>query len=131
VPQVVGAKWIDINITNQRFRALRGNTTVYTFVTSTGEKGRDTQPGSYQVLDKIPNAYSRFWKLWMPYWMGIYWAGSSENGIHALPILSNGATLWSGFLGRKVSFGCVILDTASAKLMYNWADIGTPVIIHY
>ena len=131
VPQVVGAKWIDINITTQRFRAMRGNTTVYTFLTSTGERGRDTQPGSYKILDKIPNAYSRFWKLWMPYWMGIYWAGASENGIHALPILSNGATLWSGFLGRKVSFGCVILDTASAKLMFNWAEIGTPVTIHY
>src|SRR5207249_10830823 len=44
VPQIVGAKWIDISITTQRFRAMRGNTTVYTFVTSTGEKGRDTQP---------------------------------------------------------------------------------------
>lgn len=130
-PGANGEKWIDINLTTQRFRAYQGQTLLYTFVTSTGEPARPTQPGRYQVLDKIPNAYSRFWNLWMPYWMGIYWAGASENGIHALPILSNGQTLWAGYLGRKVSFGCVILDTSAAKLMYNWADIGTPVLIHY
>lgn len=129
-PHVTGAKWIDVNLTTQRFRALRGDTVVYSFVTSTGETERPTTPGRYTVLDKIPNAYSRFWNLWMPYWMGIYWAGSSENGIHALPILSNGQKLWAGFLGRRVSFGCVILDTSAAKIMYDWADIGTPVMIH-
>jgi tetratricopeptide (TPR) repeat protein len=130
-PEATGAKWIDINLTTQRFRAMQGQTAVYTFATSTGEPGRPTQPGRYQILDKIPNAYSRFWNLWMPYWMGIYWAGASENGIHALPILSNGQKLWAGFLGRRVSFGCVILDTSAAKLMFDWAEIGTPVIIHY
>ena len=129
-PGATGAKWIDVNLTTQRFRALRGDTVVYSFVTSTGEPERPTTPGRYEVLDKIPNAYSRFWNLWMPYWMCIYWAGSSENGIHALPILKSGATLWAGFLGRRVSFGCVILDTNAAKIMYDWADIGTPVIIH-
>jgi tetratricopeptide (TPR) repeat protein len=130
-PGASGAKWIDVNLTTQRFRALRGQTAVYSFVTSTGEPARPTNAGHYQVLDKIPNAYSRFWNLWMPYWMGIYWAGSSENGIHALPILSSGQLLWAGFLGRRVSFGCVILDTSAAKLMFDWTDIGTPVIIHY
>ncbi len=130
-PGAVGEKWIDINLTTQRFRAMQGQSVAYSFVTSTGENGRETNPGKYQVLDKIPNAYSRFWNLWMPYWMGIYWAGSSENGIHALPILSNGQTLWGGYLGRRVSFGCVILDTSAARLMYDWADIGTTVVIHY
>jgi len=130
-PVATGSKRIDVNLTTQRFRALRGDTVVYSFVTSTGEPERPTTPGRYEVLDKIPNAYSRFWNLRMPYWMGIYWAGSSENGIHALPILKNGQTLWSGFLGRRVSFGCVILDTNAAKIIYDWADIGTPVIIHY
>ncbi len=130
-PGANGEKWIDINLTTQRFRAYQGQTLQYEFVTSTGEPARPTQAGRYEVLDKIPNAYSRFWNLQMPYWLGIYWAGSSENGIHALPILSNGQTLWAGYLGRRVSFGCVILDTKAAKLIYDWAEIGTPVVIHY
>ena len=130
-PGALGEKWIDVNLSTQRFRALQGQNVVYSFVTSTGENGRETQPGRYQILDKIPNAYSRYFDLWMPYWMGIYWAGSSEDGIHALPILSSGQTLWGGYLGRRVSFGCVILETSAAKLIYDWADIGTTVVIHY
>ena len=130
-PGALGEKWIDVNLSTQRFRALQGQNVVYSFVTSTGENGRVTQPGRYQILDKIPNAYSRYFDLWMPYWMGIYWAGSSEDGIHALPILSSGQMLWSGYLGRRVSFGCVILDTSAAKLIYDWADIGTTVVVHY
>ena len=87
--------------------------------------------GSFQVLDKIPNAYSQVWGLWMPEWLGIYYSGSLENGIHALPILSNGQTLWAGYLGTPVSFGCIILSTSDAQTLYNWAEVGTPVIIQY
>jgi hypothetical protein len=75
-------------------------------------------------------ARSNVWNLWMPNWMGIYWAGTVENGIHALPILSNGQLLWAGFLGRRISFGCVVLGTKESKQLFDWAQIGTPVIIH-
>ena len=126
-----GAKWFDVNLTTQRFRALRGQTTVYTFPTSTGISSMRTVPGRFKILDKISDAYSRIWKLQMPYWMGIYWAGTAENGIHALPINRQGQKIWGNLLGRPSSFGCVILDTKTARLMFNWADIGTPIIIHY
>ncbi|MFN8422950.1 MAG: L,D-transpeptidase [Anaerolineae bacterium] len=52
-----------------------------------------------------------------------------ESGIHALPII-NGTTLWGGLLGSPASYGCVVLETADAATLYNWADIGTPVEIH-
>jgi hypothetical protein len=86
-------------------------------------------PGSYQVLDKIPMAYASTWNLKMPYWLGIYWAGTLENGIHALPILPSGQKLWDGYLGQRVSYGCIILSTEAAKTIYDWAEVGTPVII--
>jgi lipoprotein-anchoring transpeptidase ErfK/SrfK len=54
-----------------------------------------------------------------------------ENGIHALHFLSNGATLWEGFLGRPVSYGCVVLGTYESQLLYDWAEIGTPVEIQW
>ena len=62
-------------------------------------------------------------------WLGIYWAGSTENGIHALPILSNGQRLWAGDLGTPVSYGCVVLGTEEARMLYAWAEVGTPVVI--
>jgi hypothetical protein len=67
----------------------------------------------------------------MPNWLGIYWAGGLENGIHALPILPSGARLWAGFLGRPISYGCVVLGEYESELLYNWADIGTPVEIQW
>jgi lipoprotein-anchoring transpeptidase ErfK/SrfK len=67
----------------------------------------------------------------MPYWLGIYWVGRIENGIHALPINADGTMLWDGYLGTPVSFGCIILSTENARTLYHWADIGTPVWIYH
>ena len=44
-----------------------------------------------------------------------YYAGSLENGIHALPIMQNGATLWEGYLGVPISDGCVVLGTYESQ----------------
>ncbi len=124
-----GAKRIVINLSNQRMVTYQGDTQIHSFIVSTGMSGANTVPGTYQVLDKYPNAYASTWNLQMPYWLGIYWAGSLENGIHALPILPNGQRLWEGYLGAPVSYGCVILETQDARTLYHWAEVGTPVII--
>lgn len=124
-------KRIEINISTQRFYAWQGDLLVYNFPTSTGLPGRDTATGHYRVLDKIPMAYSSIWRLQMPYWLGIYYVANIENGIHALPIRPDGSVMWGGLLGQRASYGCVILSTEAARLIYNWADIGTPVDIHY
>jgi lipoprotein-anchoring transpeptidase ErfK/SrfK len=124
-----GTKKIVVSISKQHLWAYNGNQVVYSFVASTGMAASPTAPGTYRVLDKIPNAYASTWNLQMPYWLGIYYVGRIENGIHALPILSSGQTLWAGLLGRPASFGCVILDTVSAKALYDWAELGTPVVI--
>jgi tetratricopeptide (TPR) repeat protein len=128
-PRPIPNKRIEVDISEQHFYAYQGDTLAYSFVCSTGEPGRDTAPGNYRVLDKIPMAYASTWNLKMPYWLGIYWSGSLENGIHALPILPNGQKLWDGYLGQRVSYGCVILSTEAARIIYDWAEIGTPVII--
>jgi hypothetical protein len=67
----------------------------------------------------------------MPNWLGIYWAGNLENGIHALPILPGGGRLWDGYLGTPVSYGCIILGITEAQQLWDWAEIGVPVDIQY
>jgi len=126
-----GYKRIVIDLSEQHLYAYQGNQLLYSFVCSTGKSPTYTRTGEYAVQSKIPNAYGATWNIWMPHWLGIYWAGSMENGIHALPILSNGQTLWAGYLGSPVSFGCIVLGTYEAQLLYNWAPIGTPVSIRY
>ena len=129
-PAYNGNKYILVDISEQHMYVYEGDVLVYSFVSSTGMNNA-TRAGHFSVLDKIPNAYGATWDIWMPNWLGIYWAGSMENGIHALPILPNGATLWAGYLGVPISYGCVVLGTYEAQVLYDWADIGTPVEIQW
>jgi len=125
-----GSKYILVDISEQHMYVYEDNVLIYSFVVSTGINNA-TRVGTFAVQSKIPNAYGSTWNIWMPNWLGIYWSGGLENGIHALPILPNGATLWEGYLGRPVSYGCVVLGTYESKLLYDWAEIGTPVEIRW
>lgn len=127
---VGGPKKILVDISEQRMFVYEGDTLIWMFVASTG-MGNSTRVGTFRVQSKIPNAYGATWNIWMPYWLGIYWSGYLENGIHALPILPSGATLWAGYLGTPISYGCVVLSGYDAQTLYHWADIGTPVIIQW
>jgi LysM repeat protein len=128
-PVPPGVKRIEIDVSEQRMRVYEGDSLIWDWPASTGLPGYPTRYGRFQVLDKIPMAYSRPWKLWMPHWLGIYWAGGSENGIHSLPII-NGRKLWAGYLGSKISYGCIVIGTAEGEQLFNWADVGTAVEIH-
>ncbi|GAB4499700.1 MAG: hypothetical protein OHK003_16640 [Anaerolineales bacterium] len=125
-----GGKYILVDISEQHMYVYDGEQLIYSFVASTGMNNA-TRTGNFSVLDKIPNAYGATWNIWMPNWLGIYWAGSLQNGIHALPILPNGATLWAGFLGTPISYGCVVLDTYDSQILYDWAEVGVPVEIQW
>jgi LysM repeat protein len=122
-------KRIVVDLSEQRMYVYHNGQLLWKWVVSTGRPGQETAVGHYKVLNKIPNAYAYTWSLQMPYWLGIYWAGSLQNGIHALPIQANGQRLWAGYLGQRVSFGCIILSTENAQTLYNWAAVGTPVDI--
>jgi lipoprotein-anchoring transpeptidase ErfK/SrfK len=129
-PSGAGGKYILVDISEQHMYVYEGDALIYSFVASTGI-GNSTRVGTFAVQSKIPNAYGSTWNLWMPNWLGIYWSHGLENGIHALPILSNGATLWEGYLGSPVSYGCVVLGTYESQILYDWAEIGTPVEIQW
>ena len=122
-------KTILVDISDQRVYAYNGGKLVFNFTASTGRKNL-TRPGRYKILDKYPRAYSDPWGFWMPYWMGIYYAGYNlENGFHSLPVLSNGTKIWGNKMGTPVTYGCVVLMPNDMKKLYRWAGIGTAVVI--
>lgn len=125
-----GNKYILVDISEQHMYVYEGETPVFSFTAST-RMNNATRAGNFSVLNKIPNAYGATWNIWMPNWLGIYWAGSLQNGIHALPILPNGGQLWAGYLGTPISYGCVVIGTYESRLLYDWAEIGTPVEIQW
>jgi LysM repeat protein len=127
---VVANKRVVIDLSGQRLRAFQDGGLVNNYVISTGIDRSPTQPGVFQVQSHVPNAYASIWDLHMPNFLGIYeaWPGFM-NGIHGLPILSNGRRLWGNILGRPASYGCIILDTRAAEWLYHWAEDGVVVEI--
>jgi hypothetical protein len=121
---------IVIDISDQRLQAYADGTLVHDFVCSTGIESSPTLPGTFQILSKEEEAYASSWDLWMPHFMGVYHTGPDfTNGIHGLPTLSSGATLWAGHLGHPVSYGCIVIGLEEASRLYEWTRLGALVII--
>ena len=70
------------------------------------------------------------WNIWMPYWLGLYQAGSTENGIHGMPWdAETEAPTWEGSVGIPITFGCIMVSNEHAKLLYDMSYVGMPVTI--
>lgn len=96
---------------------------------SLGRAGRDTRTGNFRILDKAEKVWG-YYQIWMPYWMGIYFAGSSENGFHGIPWGQGGYRYWVNDVGvRDITYGCVMAEDEDMEVLYRWAPVGTPVII--
>jgi tetratricopeptide (TPR) repeat protein len=121
---------IEVSLSDFRTRVYEDNEVIKSFPICYGRPSHPTKTGRFEVQTKMDNAYGSAWDLNMPYWLGIYWAGGTENGFHALPILSSGATLWAGSLGTRCSFGCIVLGTEEAKWLYDWSTLGTVVFVN-
>jgi tetratricopeptide (TPR) repeat protein len=121
---------IVVDLSDRLVTVYENHQPIRVFPVCIGRPSAPTLPGRYLIQTKMPEAYASKWDLRMPWWLGIYWAGGSENGFHALPInRSTGHTLWRTALGTGCSFGCIVLDTPDALWLYKWAEMGTVVII--
>jgi LysM repeat protein len=120
-----------VSISQQRCQLMSGNKVLNNWRCSTGRQGSGTKAGTFRIQSKIRNAWGSRWGFWMPYWLGIYWAGKSENGIHGQPWWPKGGTVWAGLVGTPITYGCVMLDNTAAAALYNVAYIGMPVTIRY
>ena len=120
---------IVVDLSDQLVVVYEQHEVKYTYRCCTGRSDAPTVPGRYKIQSRMPMAYASKWDLDMPYWLGIYDAGGSENGFHALPLRGGSQVLWSNSMGTPCSFGCIVTETANAKQLYEWADIGTTVIV--
>ena len=128
LPQITQGKYIDINLAAQIMTIFEDGINKGTFLISSGKPGMDTPKGHHQIYNKHPRPWSKKYGLYMPYWMAI--TASGKYGIHELPEWPSGYKEGQNHLGIKVSHGCVRLGVGPAKTVYNWAEIGTPVIVH-
>lgn len=128
-PSHQGGLEVRVSIGQQRCRVYRYGHLLYDWPCSTGRPGAGTRTGTFYVQDKIREAWGSAFGFYMPYWLGIYWAGATENGIHGLPYAPGGQPIWANAVGTPVTFGCILLGSWEARTLWEMAYIGMPVII--
>ncbi|MBW4635587.1 MAG: L,D-transpeptidase [Iphinoe sp. HA4291-MV1] len=113
-------RWIQIKLSSQRLIAWEGGKPVHAFIVSTGKKSTATPTGVFQIQSKYKSArmQGRDYDIPnVPYTM--YYSGS--YAIHG--------AYWHRKFGTPVSHGCINVAPKNAKLLFNWASIGTPVVV--
>ncbi|HEU0051466.1 MAG TPA: L,D-transpeptidase [Patescibacteria group bacterium] len=119
-------KWIFISLSTQTLEERLGMSRLSEYKISSGKALTPTPTGFWSVRNKVPMAWSKMAGLWMPDWMAFTPFG---HGIHELPIWPSGYREGEAHLGTPVSHGCVRLGLLDAKSVYDWAEIGTPVVV--
>lgn len=121
-PALVGEseRRIVIDLSEQRLYAYDGNEVVLETLVSTGLPGKSTPRGTFHIWIKLeaddmagPGYYLPAVPCTM-YFHGGY-------GIHG--------TYWHSNFGQRMSHGCVNLPTEKACELFEWAEVGTPVIV--
>lgn len=117
-----GEIWIDVDLTNQQLRVYKGKNLLNTYIVSTGTWRTPTVTGQYRIYVKYLSADMAgpgYYLPDVPYVMYFY----EGYGLHG--------TYWHNNFGTPMSHGCVNLRTDNAEWVYNMANIGTVVNIHY
>lgn len=125
-------KRVVVSISQQRTRVYENGQLIHDWVSSTGIADSPTWTGLYQVISRVPNAYAGNWNLYMPYFIGVYRPipnADFTNGFHGFPTRGGGQILWENSLGRRVTFGCILLNNTNAKWLYDWVEEGVVVEI--
>ncbi|HRY82400.1 MAG TPA: L,D-transpeptidase family protein [Candidatus Moranbacteria bacterium] len=128
VAKIKTGKYIDINLSAQVMSIFEEGKVLDSFMISSGKRGMDTPKMETRIYNKFPRAYSKAYGLYMPFWMAM--VGDGKFGIHELPEWPSGYKEGANHLGIPVSHGCVRLGVGSAERVYNFASIGTPVVIY-
>ncbi len=130
----IAHKYIEIDISQQKMFTFKNKTLVKTYRVSTG-KDYPTPVGTFKILNKTGLGFSKIYNVWMPYWMAFEFSKELHAyfGIHELPYFYSGnhkIMRPREFIGAPNTGGCVALDVGDSKEVYQFADIGTPVVIY-
>lgn len=122
-------KWIEVDITNKRMYAYEKDSLVKTELISAGAPGTPTVTGQYAIYSKFPQQDMRGRNVdgsnyFQPHvrWVSYFYKDYAIHGNYWRPL--------SYFGNINSSHGCVGVVDNDAAWIYNWAPIGTPVIVH-
>jgi lipoprotein-anchoring transpeptidase ErfK/SrfK len=119
-------KVIMVIVSEQRLLALEGYTIVYEFDVVTGRAGKETTHGKYTIFRKHKDYTSKTYDVEMPYTMFFSKDGKAIHGTSWATLRSYVQTYITESVGSQ---GCVGLTDEDASTLFEWAPVGTPVVI--
>jgi len=120
------AKEIRVYIEPQTLVALENGKEVYSFDIVSGQPGKETTLGNFDVLRKHEKYTSKAYGSEMPYTMFFSTDGKAIHGTQMSVLRSYLHAYLNESVGSK---GCIGLTDDNAQALFDWAPIGTPIII--
>lgn len=130
-PASGGDKWIDVDLTNKTVTAYEGENPVWGPVKIVDGKDGKTKPGTYKIWYRTekqdmtngtrgvatsdPDYYYTKDVPWVQYFDG-------NIAFHGAP--------WRSSFGYSGSHGCINMRVSDAKRLWDFASIGTKVVVH-
>jgi lipoprotein-anchoring transpeptidase ErfK/SrfK len=125
-------RWIDADLAEPAMlTAYEGDRVVLTTLAIKGTKANQTPTGTFIIQRRVADETMDSGTLGVP--------ATAPGGYHLEHVLwtqyftSDGASIhynyWSSNFGYSGSHGCLGLSYADSQFLWNWADIGTPVVI--
>ncbi len=125
-------KWIDVNLTQQVMTAYVGNSPVHSVLVSSGRPDYPTPIGTFTILRRVANETMK--SSTVP---GITDHYDLKNVLFTQYFTDGGAAIHEAWwkttdsFGIPTSHGCLGLTYNDALWFWNWATVGTPVVVHW
>jgi hypothetical protein len=131
-----GARWIDVNLSQQVVVAYEGEKNVFLTAVTSGRPGWETPTGIFRIQRRVENetmvgsTLLRLDTFEIPEYR-------LENVKWTQYFTGTGAALHTNYwravslFGMPSSHGCLGMVEAAAKWFWDWARVGTPLLVHY
>ncbi len=128
------SRYIEIDHSQQRMYVWEEGEIIYEWEVS-GVLDEYAVFGVFEVGEKSTQAWSSLVNKWMPFWMAYYYDPIQQTwfGLHGLVWWEDSLGInyeSEESIGYKKSGGCIRTTVDNAEVLYNWADRGTPILIH-
>ena len=129
-PEVVGERWILVDLAAQTTSAMVGENVYYTSLVTTGKDGWETPPGEFRILYRVANETMTSAAIGAEeYYVleDVLYTQYFTNAGHALHLNYWREPYYFGNI--RSSHGCVGMRLEDAEFFWNFATYGTRVVI--
>jgi hypothetical protein len=124
---VTNGRWIEVNLYEQTIAVYQDNRLLFATLTSTGIAGWWTQPGLFQITEKLTTTpmsgafeadRADYYYIEDVPWTMYFDQSRALHGAY-----------WHNSFGYERSHGCVNLSPGDARWLYSWASVGDYVYV--